>query len=395
MDSLIIATIAVIVPVVIFGVSSLATFLKEYYDIEHKKHASWRPLTTTHQLKFVPSKLFEGSYITGQYRGHLFKIDTTYSWRTTFTHTFIQLAPATGNDPGHDLDQALDPAEAVKNITPLLSPNLSPAMLRRGEIEIMDHGQRFYHECSDVVTSRSYLEFVIDLMSNLAEAYPALVQLGGEIVPSLAAVAQTHDHPLQRVAKQLLDDIEQQTTLKYGDQPSRFMCPHCLTCYAPHPVHLSNWTGTTYYGCRICGQSREYLETAQGWVVAVLDNGAAVEQTLPDGILRINWPAHAKVFDFDEIEIIRATDEDVERFAVMVGNDTDPVRQSYYKQLRCSIAPGCLLSENTHRILQRMFGQVSVQEELKTQGDDILQAESELTGLRSTYRKSISSTKKA
>ena len=73
---------------------------------------------------------------------------------------------------------------------------------------------------------------------------------------------------------------------------------------------------------------------------------------------QVNWSAQQRLFDFDRVEIIQATDEDVERFAMQVGNDTDPVRQPRYTQMHCLIAPGCRLSENSWRILQSFFGQV-------------------------------------
>jgi hypothetical protein len=66
------------------------------------------------------------------------------------------------------------------------------------------------------------------------------------------------------------------------------------------------------------------------------------------------------LFDFDAIEIVRASDEDVERFAVQVGNDTDSVRHPRYKGMQCAMSSECHLSENTVRILQCMFGQVVV-----------------------------------
>jgi len=68
--------------------------------------------------------------------------------------------------------------------------------------------------------------------------------------------------------------------------------------------------------------------------------------------------ARRALFDFDRVEIIRATDEDVERFAMQVGNDTDPLRKPRYAQMRCSLAPNCHLTENTLRILESLFGRV-------------------------------------
>jgi hypothetical protein len=58
------------------------------------------------------------------------------------------------------------------------------------------------------------------------------------------------------------------------------------------------------------------------------------------------------------VEIVRAGDEDVERFAVKVGNDTDKFRRSRYTILRCSIASRANLSENTIKILRSIFANV-------------------------------------
>jgi hypothetical protein len=115
----------------------------------------------------------------------------------------------------------------------------------------------------------------------------------------------------------------------------------------------------TVYGCRRCKQSLEYYYVPQG-VVAVLDNEQDKEPILKDGLLRVNWLVRRKLFDFDRVEILQATDEDVERFAVQVGNDTDPTRKDRYRHLACRI--GCVLSQNSVRILRRTFGDVAEHE---------------------------------
>jgi hypothetical protein len=75
----------------------------------------------------------------------------------------------------------------------------------------------------------------------------------------------------------------------------------------------------------------------------------------------INWLQRRELFDFSRVEIVQATDEDVERFAVQVGNDTDEWRKPRYKQIPCAVSAQCQLSENTLRILERMFGAVRVE----------------------------------
>jgi hypothetical protein len=92
-------------------------------------------------------------------------------------------------------------------------------------------------------------------------------------------------------------------------------------------------------------------------VTAVLDNQAQAETSQNGQVLQANWLIRRQLFDFDAVKIIQATDEDVERFAVQVGNDTDPRRQGRYKDMRCVVSSDCELSENTMRILERTFGE--------------------------------------
>lgn len=113
-----------------------------------------------------------------------------------------------------------------------------------------------------------------------------------------------------------------------------------------------------YYGCRTCGQSAEVLQLPQG-VVALLDNQAAVDQIEQQGVLKVNWLSRRELFDFDRVEIVQASDEDVERFAVQVGNDTDEWRQARYQTMECIIAPNCQITANSPKVLQSIFGKVT------------------------------------
>ena len=98
-------------------------------------------------------------------------------------------------------------------------------------------------------------------------------------------------------------------------------------------------------------------------VVAVLDaDWAAETERVGVDKQRVNWLRRQKLFDFDWVEIVNATDEDVDNFAVQIGNDTDDWRQLRYPQMQCVISPQCALSENTLRILKNTFGEVRVGE---------------------------------
>ena len=72
----------------------------------------------------------------------------------------------------------------------------------------------------------------------------------------------------------------------------------------------------------------------------------------------VNWLIKRELFDFDSVEIKQATDEDIERFVVQVGNDTDLTRKTLYKQMDCIIYPTCQPSPGIIRMLERAFGTV-------------------------------------
>ncbi|MCB0213054.1 MAG: hypothetical protein KDJ52_27170, partial [Anaerolineae bacterium] len=74
--------------------------------------------------------------------------------------------------------------------------------------------------------------------------------------------------------------------------------------------------------------------------------------------LHINWFAFETVCSFDTVEIRQATDQAVEKFCLLLGNDTDPERINAYKQAKCTIT--CDLSKNSIRVLQNFLGELSL-----------------------------------
>jgi hypothetical protein len=185
-----------------------------------------------------------------------------------------------------------------------------------------------------------------------------LATAGGEAVPHLQPLASQISSALRPIALDLLSQISQETTARLASRENEFLCPHCLTACGPHDISFPKGDKLRYYGCRTCGQSQELLE---GQVVAVLDQEMATEIEVA-GTIRVNWLARRNLFDFNTVEIIKATDEEVERFVVQIGNDTDAVRAGRYTQLPCLVYPGCVLSENSLKLLRRPFGRVEVSE---------------------------------
>ena len=145
--------------------------------------------------------------------------------------------------------------------------------------------------------------------------------------------------------------------LVFGDQASdasRLLCPKCLVRCHAHQLRLSGRNSVTFYGCRSCRQSREFMDWP-GEVVAVLDMNMKEEQVKDGNALRVNWLARGELFDFDRIEIINAGDKDVERFAIQVSNDLDGFRTPRYSEMPCLVSSECQLEENTVRVLKHMF----------------------------------------
>jgi hypothetical protein len=187
-----------------------------------------------------------------------------------------------------------------------------------------------------------------------------LVVLGGEAAPHLAKSLE-EDSPSEanKLARWLLQSIVDDTRRRLARRASHLFCAQCFTRCGSHFLFL-NPEMVRYYGCRTCGQSRHFFNCSEGrHLVAVLGGTAKLTSIDPEGNVRVNWLSRQALFDFDGVEIIKATDEQVERFAIQVGNDTDPVRRGRYKQISCLIRQPDL-SDNSLRILRRLFGRVEI-----------------------------------
>ena len=99
-------------------------------------------------------------------------------------------------------------------------------------------------------------------------------------------------------------------------------------------------------------------------MVAVLDS-AWLEPAQRQGtdLLRVNWLKKPSLFDFDWTEIIHASDEEVERFVVMVRSDIDRWRLSRYPQMACLVAKEAHLSDETINLLRDTFGEVKLNQD--------------------------------
>jgi len=216
----------------------------------------------------------------------------------------------------------------------------------------------------DRLNGRSPTISVADLASELGHrrwdnrfvARQRLAPLGGKAVQTLRELANDPSSESCRTARWLLQSIAAETAKRLADLANDLLCPRCLVRCGRLKISVPG-PDLHYYGCRSCGQSREFQEW-KGEIVAVLDNNLQQERAEAVGTMRVSWRHRKGLFDFDRVEILRAGEEDVERFALQVANDTDTFRRRRYREMVCTVGPEVTLSENTRRILGRLFGQV-------------------------------------
>jgi HEAT repeat protein len=182
----------------------------------------------------------------------------------------------------------------------------------------------------------------------LAEEHPVTRPL-----ISLLMATRT-DLPLLRALLRLFNDIWE---AQAAGTP-RMLCRPCLLRPTPREYRKFLIGGTRILTCRGCGAvlhfKREITE-----VVAVLDSRETKVVTMRKGVARVYWPQREALFDFDRVEILAASDYDVERFCVSAGNDMDRTRTARYRTLPVTVAAECRLSENTLRVLGHIFGTVT------------------------------------
>lgn len=197
---------------------------------------------------------------------------------------------------------------------------------------------------------------------NWAERFIArhtLVHLGGEAIHPLMGRLSDRNEAWPETIKWLLENIALEIGKDLPDQTAYLLCPNCVVTCGKNRVRLSWNQSITFYGCQKCYQSRKFVERPEQ-IVAVLDADMKLQhkQNETGDLLWVNWLKKKTLFEFDRVEIIKATDAEVELFAVQVGNDKDRKRKSRYKKMVCTVDTACVLSENTRRILEKMFGRI-------------------------------------
>lgn len=274
----------------------------------------------------------------------------------TFGIEIILVAPQEDNSPGNQLSFDKSAISELLN-SPILNPRLFAEV--QGNIRAENDGQKLlYHQTGFFDNKKSEVErlrYLFNLLSRLATDYRKFLKGGGETILAI----QVQGQKLNPLARQLIHNISEETTQRLGNRAAFMLCSKCLFRSRPYKVdllELLDFEVIIYHGCRNCRQSWNFIECQK--VIAILDNTLETEQFLQGGVLQVNWSVRRHLFDFDSIEIVSATDEEIERFAVQIGNNTDPVQKSTYRKMICTVASACNLSKHSQRILARLFGNI-------------------------------------
>lgn len=319
----------------------------------------WEIFAEKNDFTYIPgSFLLTKEQIEGQYRGYRLKMS---HWRLGVE---ITLSIDEAHSPQDDKESPKKQV-ARKDISHLITTPY-PFKNAQGFVRIEDGGCKiFYHHLESIESSRNDVKLfqeMLDPLCQLGHNYRNLLRIGGATVPTLARIVTKYPK-LSKLSRQLLFDIGTKTTNQLGSRVSNLLCSYCLTRFQSQNANIPGLLediNTPYIGCRICHQSQSYIECEK--VVALLDHKINRKQLLQGRVFHVNWLKRRTSFDFDWVEIVQATDEDVERFAVQVGNDTDSIRVLRYRKMSCFVSPNCQLSENTMRILRRMFGYVKLKD---------------------------------
>ncbi len=309
----------------------------------------WEQYAKNNNFNFVKGKTLEGSRVWGEYQDTDMELIAFYENKrkkelatrlTLTTKTPLKITESISLKRVQDAFELMTEKYAFGQVVGL----------------DMERGQ-MYWEQPGVLYQHPYLFYAVETLSQWLKLTPDIIALGGEVMPILTKVAVSKNHPLRKYAWQLMTLIAP-STRNLQDRADSLVCQRCITACTLHNPMIGVSKGLSYYGCRTCDQSKDFYDV--NTVIAILDKDFGDQPVQEGDTLRVNWLVRRTLFDFGTVAIVNASDEDIERFAVQVGNDTDPVRKPLYSAMTCHVLRR--IDPSTLRILKRTFGQVVIDE---------------------------------
>ncbi len=170
------------------------------------------------------------------------------------------------------------------------------------------------------------------------------------------------DPSLRAHAEGMVRLVCEDTRKVVGSRASQLICGKCFVHCGKHRIDVPGGSAYDYYGCRSCGMSHHLIPKPKS-LTLVLDESLGPDPVWRGSELRVNWLARARaakyegteLYDFDRVEIVSATETDVDHFLVDVANDTDADRRKRYAQIPCLVAADSGLSDVAIRKLRDVF----------------------------------------
>ncbi len=199
-----------------------------------------------------------------------------------------------------------------------------------------------------------------------------LARVGVRATDAALRLARRAPEPARTHGARLAVEIANETMRVIGGKNERLLCARC---FAQGVFRLRGSTTISGYLCWACLSAR-HLMLHSGRVTCVLDNRSPEVTTLSEGAVRVNWLARrardgvsdTRRFDFHEIFIRSATDEEARDFLTALTSDPNPARLRHYGRLNCTIDPECALGEDTVTRLREVLGRVWVRREARSRG---------------------------
>ena len=317
---------------------------------KRKRTHVWQGINQIQRLQFVPSDGLTG-YVSGMFRNRSLRMYALLGTTTRITIS-TQRKPAIRSQIQTRIDRNIP--LSLQEIQALL-PGKAQNLFSRHDLSFT-YLEGVALTKSGIVDDFERLEAIFHEMSKAAEAVEQIMCLGSLAIPGLAHIVKTRG-TMYRLAYGLCRSISLKTQKALKWKADNLYCTFCYDKPVPYTITFNDEGPLTYWGCRTCGQSTQFIHHKTD-VVSVLDDKMIETHLVQDTQLRINWLKHRQICFSDRVEIISASDEDVERFAVQLGNDTNPDRRANRQTMPCLIHPTCHLSSNTFRILERQFEKI-------------------------------------
>ncbi len=273
MDDTLKFILLVIIAMMFLGALSLAAIpVTRLAERGQREREAWKGFADANRLHFRPGDFFMGGMrMEGVYLGRNLRIETFDERKVTCTRVMLDASGSSFEEHAEiakDIPVRPTPQEVFNLLIPDGPLSMSSVGVRIGaeawgkpitysELGVLGDADKLWHIC--------------DLLSDLADGYSAAVAMGGAVVPALQIMARESDL-LDRVSIQILKDIAETTRGRLAYRAEHLICPRCLVRCGVHRADLPMQFDETYYGCRLCCQSREFIDCPQG-VVAVLDSG--------------------------------------------------------------------------------------------------------------------------